>query len=53
MNTRILDVPLSLRRELLAEVGGVLIFDVLDNGVPAAVVVDEVAVARGVDDVEA
>lgn len=49
----ILDVPLALRRELFAEVGAVLVFDVLDDGVPAAVVVDEVAVAGRVDDVQA
>jgi hypothetical protein len=48
----ILDVALALGRELLAQVGGVLILDVLDDGVPAAVVVDEVTVAGGVDDVE-
>ena len=53
MDARILDIALALRRQLLAEVGAVLVFDVLDDGVPAAVVVDEVAVARGVDDVEA
>lgn len=30
-----------------------LVFDVLDNGVPAAVVVDKVAVTRSVNDVQA
>lgn len=48
----ILDVSLSLRGEFLPQVRRVLILDVLDNGVPAAVIVDQVAVARGVDDVE-
>lgn len=48
----ILDVALTLGCELLAQVGGVLILDVLDDGVPATVVVDQVAVAGGVDDVE-
>ena len=48
----VLDVALTLSCELLAEVGGVLVFDVLDDGIPAAVVVHEVAVARGVDDVQ-
>jgi hypothetical protein len=48
----ILDVPLTLGSELLAQIGRVLILDVLDDGVPAAVVVDQVAVAGGIDDVE-
>lgn len=49
----VLDVALTLGSELLAEVGRVLVLDVLDNGIPAAVVVDHVAVAGGVDNVEA
>ena len=49
----VLDVPLPLRRELLAQVRTVLVLDVLDDGVPAAVVVHEVAVAGRVDDVQA
>lgn len=53
VDTRVLEVPLTLSGELLAEVGTVLVLDVLDNGVPAAFVVDQVAVAGGVDDVEA
>lgn len=52
VDTSILDVALSLCRELLAQVRGVLILDILDDGVPATVVVDQVAVSRGVDDVE-
>lgn len=48
----VLDVALSLCSELLAQVRGVLILDVLDDGIPAAVVVDKVAVARGIDNVE-
>lgn len=48
----VLDVALALGRELLAQVRGVLVLDVLDDGVPAAVVVDEIAVAGGVNDVE-
>ena len=52
MDTSILDVALSLCSELLAQVRGVLILDILDDGIPAAVVVDQVAIARGIDDVE-
>lgn len=52
MNASVLDVALSLCCELLAQVRGVLILDVLDDGIPAAVVVDEIAIARGVDNVE-
>lgn len=53
MDARVLEVALALGGQLLAEVGAVLVLDVLDNGVPAALVVDEVAVAGGVNNVEA
>lgn len=46
-------IPLALGGKFLPEVGRVLVFDVLDNGVPAAVVVDKVAVTRSVNDVQA
>lgn len=46
------DVTLSLGGKLLSQVRGVLVLDVLDDRVPTAVVVDKVAVAGGVDDVE-
>ena len=52
VNAGILDITLSLRCEFLSQVRGVLILDVLDDGVPAAVVVHQVAIARGVDDVQ-
>ena len=52
VDARVLDVALALGGELLAQVGRVLVLDVLDDGVPAAVVVDQVAVAGGVDDVK-
>lgn len=48
----VLNVAFSLSSELLSQVGGVLILDILDNGVPAAVVVDQVTVTGGVDNVE-
>lgn len=48
----ILDVSLSLGRELLAQVRRVLILDVLDDGIPAAVVVHQVSVTGGINDVE-
>lgn len=48
----VLDVALALGSQLLAQVGGVLVLDVFDNGVPAAIVVDKISVARGVDNVE-
>ena len=53
VDPRVLDVALTLGSELFPQVCTVLVLDVLDNGVPAAVVVDQVAVAGGVDDVEA
>jgi hypothetical protein len=52
VDASVLDVPLSLGGELLSQVGGVLIFDVLDDRIPAAVVVDQVAIAGSVDNVE-
>jgi hypothetical protein len=52
VNASVLDVTFTLSRELLAQVGGVLVLDILDNGVPAAVIVDEVSVSRGIDNVE-
>lgn len=48
----VLDVALTLSSELLSQVGRVLVLDVLDDRVPAAVVVDQITVARGVDNVE-
>jgi hypothetical protein len=39
VDTGILDVTLTLSSEFLAEVGRVLILDILDNGVPAGLVV--------------
>lgn len=52
MDAGVLDVFVAIGRELLAQVGGVLVLDVLDNRVPAAVVVDQVTVARGINNVE-
>lgn len=48
----VLDVALPLSREFLTQVSRVLILDVFHNGIPATVVVDKVAIAGGVDDVE-
>lgn len=39
MDTSILDVTLTLSSEFLAKVGGVLILDILDNRVPAGLIV--------------
>lgn len=52
VNAGVLDVALTLGGKLLSQVGRVLVLDVLDDGVPAAVVVDQITVARGVDNVE-
>ena len=53
VDTRVLDVAVADCGKLLAEVRAVLVLDVLDNGVPAAVVVDEVAIAGCIDNVQA
>jgi hypothetical protein len=52
VDARVGDEALAHGGELLAEVRRVLVLDVLDDGLPAVVVVDKVAVAGGVDDVE-
>ena len=52
VNPGVLDVALALRGEFLAEVGGVLILDIFDDRIPAAVVVNQITVAWGVDDVQ-
>lgn len=49
----VLDVLVAVGGELLAKVGRVLVLDILDDGIPAAVVVDQVAVAGSVDNVQA
>ncbi len=53
VDTGVLNVALSLCGELLAEVCGVLILDVLDDWVPASIIVDLVSVTWSIDDVEA
>ena len=35
VDTRVLDVPITHRGELFAQVGTMLVFDVFNNGVPA------------------
>lgn len=52
VNARVGDVTLSLSGKLLSQVRGVLVLDVLDDGIPTAVVVDEVSVSRGINNVE-
>ena len=53
VDTGVLDVAVALGGKLLAQVGRVLILDVLDDGVPAPVVVDQVTISGGVDNVQA
>lgn len=52
VNTGVLNVSFTLSCELLSQVRGVLILDILDDRVPAAVVVDKITIAGGIDDVE-
>ena len=52
MDARVGNVAVAHGGELLAQVGAVLVLDVLDNRVPAVVVVHLVAVAGRVDDVQ-
>ena len=53
VDTGVLDVALTLGRKLLSEVGRMLVFDVLDDGIPAPVVVNLISVSWGVNDVKA
>ena len=52
MDAGVLEVALALSGELFPEVCAVLVLNVLDNGIPAALIVDQVTVARSVDNVE-
>ena len=52
VDTGVLDVTFSLCCELLSQIRGVLILDILDDRVPAAVIVDQVTIAWRVDDVQ-
>ena len=52
VNAGILQVALALSREFLAKVGAVLIFDVLDDRIPATLVVDQVAVPWCINNVQ-
>ena len=52
MDAGILDVSFSLRSEFLSEVCRVLVLDVLDNWIPASVVVDLITIAGGIHNVQ-
>lgn len=52
VDTGVLDVSLTLSCELLSEVCGVLVLDVLDDWIPASVVVDLITITRGIDNVQ-
>lgn len=47
-----MDIAFSLGCELLVKICTVLISDVLDNGIPATIVIDQIAIAGSVDDVQ-
>lgn len=52
VNASILDIPFTLSSEFLSEVCRVLILNVLDNWVPASVIVDLITITWGIDNVE-
>ena len=52
VDTGVLDISLTLSCELLSEVCGVLVLDVLDDWIPASVVVDLITITRGIDNVQ-
>ena len=51
VDTGILDVSLTLSCEFLSEVCRVLVLDVLDDWIPASVVVHLITITRGIDNV--
>lgn len=52
VDTGVLDIPLTLSSEFFSEVCRVLVLDVLDDWVPASVVVNLIAITRGIDNVQ-
>lgn len=52
VDSSILQVALTLSGEFFTEVGRVLVLDVLDDGVPASLVVDQITVTGGIDNVQ-
>ena len=52
VDTGVLDITLALGRELFPQVRGVLVLDVLDDGVPAPVVVDQITIAGSIHNVQ-
>lgn len=52
VNARVLDVAITHGSKLLAEVCAVLVLDILDDCIPAALVVDLVAISGGVNNVQ-
>jgi len=52
VDTGVDNIAVTHGRQLLTEVGGMLVLDVFDDRVPAALVVDQVAITGSVDNVE-
>ncbi len=52
VDTGVLNISLTLSCELLSEVCGVLVLDVLDDWVPASVIVDLITITRCIDNVQ-
>lgn len=52
MDASILNVSLTLSSELFAEIGGVLILDVLNDRIPTSVVIHLVTISGGINDIQ-
>ena len=52
MDAGILDISFALGCKFLSKVCRVLVFDVLDNRVPASIVVDLITITWGIDNVQ-
>ena len=52
VDSGILDITLSLSCEFLSEVCRVLVLNVLDNWIPASIVVDLITISGGINNVQ-
>src|ERR1700761_4944373 len=53
VNASVLQISLTLSSKLLAQISTVLIFDVFDDWIPAALIVHQITVSRSINNVQA
>ena len=52
VNSGILNISFALSGEFFSKICGMLILDILDNWIPASIVIDLVAISRGINNVQ-